>query len=303
MNLLHRFFAALAFGFCIAGVPPVVNALDISETVMLERFTILDNGSIEYAFGNLLRNGRFRVVSVDTSGILDLIGITAIDIEPISGRPVMYEILFDGYKAAGAIPRWARSQDAFYIGLNADYVIVATGRQDPNPTPICYEHPESQKVLLGDAAYFSVDAGPFSYLSYQWRHKNKPLPGEDAYWLIVDNVGLANVGTYTVELNTGGKSVLSKRATLKIAYPVIIKKEPRTQTIKQGRSATFRVSAQGTKPLTYQWYFNGNPISDATKVALIVGNIQAADAGSYTVTVRNEWSFDVSTNAVLAVTP
>jgi uncharacterized protein (TIGR02145 family) len=47
------------------------------------------------------------------------------------------------------------------------------------------------------------------------------------------------------------------------------------------------VTATGTVPLSYQWYKDGNAISGAVSSRYSRVNVQATDAGTYTVTVSN----------------
>ena len=52
------------------------------------------------------------------------------------------------------------------------------------------------------------------------------------------------------------------------AAPPVISAPPASQTIFLGDPATFRVSASGTEPLSYQWFRNDSAISGATTSAL-----------------------------------
>jgi uncharacterized protein (TIGR02145 family) len=62
---------------------------------------------------------------------------------------------------------------------------------------------------------------------------------------------------------------------------------PQTQTVTAGQSVTFSVTATGTAPLSYQWYKDGTAISGATSASYSIANVQAANAGTYTVTASN----------------
>lgn len=68
----------------------------------------------------------------------------------------------------------------------------------------------------------------------------------------------------------------------------IILVQPQSQTNYTGRTVTFSVSATGSMPLFYQWYFNGtNALSGQTSQVLTLTNLQLTDAGDYTVVVTN----------------
>jgi hypothetical protein len=62
------------------------------------------------------------------------------------------------------------------------------------------------------------------------------------------------------------------------------------------------VDADGSAPLSYQWYFNTNtPIQDATNSALTLTSVQASDAGSYSVIITNSIGAITSSFAFLNV--
>jgi hypothetical protein len=87
-----------------------------------------------------------------------------------------------------------------------------------------------------------------------------------------------------------------------LVAPMIVE-QPQGVTVDVGGTAMFRVSATGTPPLTYQWQFSGGPLAGETNATLVLSNVQAAQAGSYSVVVANGAGSVVSTGAVLAVRP
>lgn len=54
-----------------------------------------------------------------------------------------------------------------------------------------------------------------------------------------------------------------------------------------GESMTMNVTAKGTPPLSYQWYFNSNPIAGANRTTLTLSTLQTTHAGSYSVVVAS----------------
>jgi len=192
------------------------------------------------------------------NGLLD-------ELVPISGRPILAEMLYEGYEAARCIPSLRRSTADFTVGSEAFVIVSIKGGADPNLQFPLRPSQNPIVILQGNSELFIVDAQPFTYLSYQWYFKNKPIPNETSYSLWIDSVTPAQAGIYKVALSTGGKWVMSKRALLTVVKPVVIKTPPKTQTVKAGKPATFRVAVTGTGPFTYQWYWNGNPINHATK--------------------------------------
>lgn len=76
--------------------------------------------------------------------------------------------------------------------------------------------------------------------------------------------------------------------------------QPVSQTVGTGASATFSVTASGTS-LTYQWAHGGTNVPAGTAATLTLNNVQAADAGSYTVVVTNANGSVTSNPATLTI--
>ncbi len=77
--------------------------------------------------------------------------------------------------------------------------------------------------------------------------------------------------------------------------------QPQSQTVNQGRDATFAVVATGTGSMTYQWRFNGTNIANATNSTYTRAAVLGAHAGIYTVVVANAFGPVVSAGATLVV--
>jgi hypothetical protein len=84
--------------------------------------------------------------------------------------------------------------------------------------------------------------------------------------------------------------------------PSITGSQPHSMTREQGETVIFSVSAIGSPPLNYQWYFNTNPIPGANATNLTLPNITAAHDGDYSVWVSNAFGSVPSPTATLIVT-
>lgn len=71
----------------------------------------------------------------------------------------------------------------------------------------------------------------------------------------------------------------------------------------KGTNVNLSITATGEAPLSYQWFKDGNPITDATTTSLDLTNITTADNGSYTCVVTNNCPSGTATSnaAVLTV--
>jgi hypothetical protein len=61
------------------------------------------------------------------------------------------------------------------------------------------------------------------------------------------------------------------------------------------------VVAGGTPPLSYQWYYKGEAIADATVSALVLPHVSVQQEGLYYVVVTNAAGSVTSSNALLTV--
>ena len=85
------------------------------------------------------------------------------------------------------------------------------------------------------------------------------------------------------------------------AQAPVITEQPRALVVGPGDQAGFAVTASGAAPLNYHWYRNGIPVPDVSSDLLLLPNVQAAQAGDYTVTVSNLLGSVVSTAVHLDV--
>ncbi len=86
----------------------------------------------------------------------------------------------------------------------------------PIAAPIITSQPQSQTVLAGLNATFSVVATGTSPLSYQWSVNGVPISGSTSSSLSLTNVQPANGGNYAVVVSNSFGSVTSSSATLTI---------------------------------------------------------------------------------------
>jgi hypothetical protein len=153
--------------------------------------------------------------------------------------------------------------------------------------------PQSQTVCAGQTAVFSVGAtscGP--PLAYQWLSGSYncgvAIPNATKSTLTITNASAGNVGSYYVVVTNLFGSQTSSNALLTVGYPPVINEQPVSQSVLAGNGVTFSVSAGGTAPLSYQWYYDQtNALAGATGASLVLSNVQSTAAGSYSVSVSN----------------
>lgn len=83
--------------------------------------------------------------------------------------------------------------------------------------------------------------------------------------------------------------------------PPVILAPPASQTVAENASATFSVQADGALPLAFQWHQNGTAIPGATNAFLQIASALPGLAGSYHVSVTNQFGATNSASATLTV--
>jgi pectate lyase len=168
--------------------------------------------------------------------------------------------------------------------------------------------PQDQTALVGQDVPFSVLAGGTQPLSYQWygntNNSNTLLTDATNSALMLTNVQLSDAGSYSVIVSNAYGSVTSAVAqlTVNIPNPPSIITQPQNQTVSLGGNASFTVTAGGSEPLSYQWYYQTNTlVTNANNPTLTITNVQLENAGTYSVTVSNLAGEITSSNAVLAI--
>ncbi|MEX2429287.1 MAG: immunoglobulin domain-containing protein [Bacteroidales bacterium] len=186
------------------------------------------------------------------------------------------------------------------VSLNVNDNVVITGQ------------PTNETECEGETGFFNVTATGTG-LTYQWRRNGVDLveggdiTGSQSPNLSIANLEVADEGTYDVVITGDCSVATSNGAVLDVQEDVTITSQPVDVTRCEGNPATFTVVAEGTGPLTYQWYKdasplgNGGDISGATSSSLTVANIEPADAGTYTVQVTGTCSNTTSAGALLTV--
>lgn len=176
----------------------------------------------------------------------------------------------------------------FDLGALDHFTAVITGRwSSDNAGPA---------VLLNGVETGITYDGNFGAFSPTFTISEGFLPGTNTLDFVVNNAppGINPTG-FRAEIS-GTADRLPPEGTLPS-----ITQQPVSQTVGLGESATFRVRVYGSRPLSYGWRFNSNPIPDATNASLTLNALRAADSGEYEVVVTNPFGSATSEAASLTV--
>jgi hypothetical protein len=125
------------------------------------------------------------------------------------------------------------------------------------------------------------------------------------YWAHIWSTMSTDINTTSYQGATGyagyGQNLYFTMKTIGSPLPPTLTNQPQSQTVTAGSTATFVVAATGTPPLSYQWRKDGINILGANATNLMLINVQATNAGNYSVLVTNSAGTVTSSNALLAV--
>lgn len=88
--------------------------------------------------------------------------------------------------------------------------------------------------------------------------------------LVLDAVSIADAGNYFAVISNSSGSVTSSVAKLTVldTYPPSFSQQPTNQTVFVGSSVNFGVTALGTQPVSYQWWFAATQQTNAVAAAI-----------------------------------
>lgn len=170
--------------------------------------------------------------------------------------------------------------------------------------PAITTQPVSQIVKLGSAAKYTVVASGTAPLSYQWYNKGVRIPGANSASYTTPATVSGDSGSYfRVKVSNVGGEATSVNAGLTVALAPSITSQPLGQTVSHGATATLKVVASGTAPLSYRWYKNGVGLPGAIAASYTTLPAVTGDSGAYRVKVANGVGEETSSEAVLTVGP
>jgi plastocyanin len=170
--------------------------------------------------------------------------------------------------------------------------------------PAFTTQPASQTVNVGTTVTFTAAASGSPAPIYQWTHNNTAISGATGATLTLPNVQAADAGSYAVSATNSAGTALSNAATLTVNAVVTtpapaFTAQPASQTVSIGSTVVFNVGASDAA--AFQWKFNNAAIPGATSAMLVLTNLSAANAGSYTCTATGAGGTATSNSATLTV--
>ena len=128
------------------------------------------------------------------------------------------------------------------------------------------------------------------------------IGGDETGWFfngLVDELAFYSRALTDAEVQAIYNSAGSGKCPIPIAP--VFSVQPLDQNLTVGQVALFNAEVDGSRPMSYQWTFNGANIVGATGATLTLTNVQVSQSGSYMLQATNTVGFAVSRGAMLTV--
>ena len=194
------------------------------------------------------------------------------------------------------------------VSNSAGTATSSTATLTVSPPVVITTQPANQSVEAGQTATFSISASGSATLAYQWKKNGTSIDGatNSSYTTLASSIGDSGA-LYSVVVSNSAGTATSSTVMLTVSDTTVAPDIPNqpgaSQTVIQGQTATFRVTATGTS-LSYQWKKDGTDIPGATSSTYTTPATSLADSGiAYSVAVSNSAGSVTSWDTRLFVTP
>lgn len=174
-----------------------------------------------------------------------------------------------------------------YIADTSNNVIRRGVPASQASVPDILASPLEQEVAVGQSVTLTVVATGTN-LAYRWLKNNVEIAGATGASYTIASAQLSDVGAYKARVSSGanGPAKDSEQANLSVVPvgtgAIAITARPLNQSVAVNANVTFSITAAGAG-LTYQWLFNGTPLTGATSATYNIPSAQTANAGTYSV--------------------
>ena len=267
---------------------------------------LADPGGVAFdASGNLYIADQFnqRIRKMDTNGIITTVAGSGTAAFAGDGGAATKASLFypaaAGLNGGGYLYIADSSQRIRKVDTNGIITTVAGN----GAAAFAGDGGAATNASLNSPVSVALDGSGNVYIADQYNQRIRKVLLYASYpALTLNGVAASNAGSYSVVISNAYGSKTSAVATLTVASPPSILVQPASQGVLAGSNATLNVTAAGTTPFYYSWYFNAtNLLQSGPASALAVQGFSTNDAGSYTVVVTNAYGGVTSQVAALTL--
>ena len=179
-----------------------------------------------------------------------------------------------------------------------------TGTDQPTTAPHSLSlssQPSSATIYEGQSRTFTLAVSNNYPVTVSWYKDGSKITGASGTSYTVTAATTASAGTYSCSVTDGTLTANCSNFSLVVNQIVRITQQPTNQMVSAGANVSLSVTATGTGPLNYQWYFNSQAMNGKTTAQLDLSNITADNSGNYYCVVRNGGSNATSSTAAVSV--
>ena len=170
--------------------------------------------------------------------------------------------------------------------------------------PVFLRQPASVTSWAGRALALKASVKGAAPLSFQWQKDGAPILGATNADLSLPSLGTNAQGSYQLTVT----NLLGMAASLPVTVsvldgvaPYFLNTMPLSQSNYCGSRVALGLSIGGSGPLAFQWLSNGQPVLGATNTDLVFDPVLPANAGSYSLSVTNQFGSITSSSETLKV--
>lgn len=247
--------------------------------------------------------------------------------------PIMSACQWGNGGSAGHYPAHTGSLDRELTGdlgidIDSDDSDAPTQQPPPSP-PIVHDAPPEENIMTitatpadayvkaGEKFRFEVSVNSAEPVSYQWYQNGSVIRWATGPVLIKKAISVEDSGTYKVIISSESQQeIVSAQLTVekpggtgkepRASNPAKIVSAPKSNTVNEGSSASFKVVARGTD-LQYEWK-KGGQILPVNGPELRFASVRAVDQATYHCRVWNQnnsvscGNFSLTVNQKVAIT-
>jgi Concanavalin A-like lectin/glucanases superfamily len=185
--------------------------------------------------------------------------------------------------------------------------VLAHYNAAPLPPYFTVVPPTNIVAVLGQPVTLSASVLGSAPRTNQWYSNNVALAGQTNIFLAV-NTSKVGTNVYTLRVSNTYGSVTNIGTTVEVPSgfgppQLLADINPLSTSRYANQPLTFSVTAFGSSPMTYQWWFNSAPISGATNATYSITNLQSSNTGNYYCVVNNSLGTTNSSTSTLEVVP
>ncbi len=170
-----------------------------------------------------------------------------------------------------------------------------------NQSPVIVSQSSGATKCVGGSFSFNLSSGGSDPLSYQWYNSSGSILGATSSLYLLNSLDTSDADVYYCIVTNSCGSVQSSNKTLVVNSSPSFVSQSGSITQCENTTALFTLLAEGSTPLSYQWFVDTGMVAGANANSYTIPSISTANAGNYYCVVSNTCGSITTSNKVLTV--